>query len=213
MNIQQSRHIDSETPERQAVTWLLFFLLSSVAILGWIAWQRLPDIGYMITDGMAATGWNALRLGWPVWALAGAVSALLSAVIVGLVVKNARERDAKLRVKQAELQIEEANRIADSATRDAEAALKKKSDDAENMRQQAREEIAAAKAAREAANAEVEHSRKRIAELEREIAKLTHDLGRYEARLEGARTAMQRGVAETASLRAELAEARGEVLL
>lgn len=195
----------ADSPRNQARHWLITILIVVTATISWVAWQRLPNIAYMTDENTATTGWAALRLGWPVWLLVGAASALLAAGIAGWAGKNARERDAQARVKRAERQAEEANDIAEDAVIDAQASLSTQMRRAERTEQQAREKIAAAQASRTAADAEAERARTRVAELE-------CDLGRSKARLKGSLRAMQQGEAETAALRTELAILRNEVV-
>src|SRR5690554_1560761 len=186
----------------------LVIALALVAALGvWLHLSVVPDIAWQGHRGDVFTGWGAIRAAWPVYATAGALLALLG-LIGGLIAgETARERDAAARAAEAERERDEAREAAARAVADAEAAVSTERAELQHQQQQqqAREQIAAARAARATLDAEAARGRERIAELERE-------LGRCEARLSGARRAMQRGKAETAELHAELAALRSEIL-
>lgn len=117
-------------------TALLIALCTLIAI-GFLAFQRFPNIAYMTSDYAAISGWSALQAGWPVYSFVIALAALIGLLIGGWAGENSRERDAaeRLATQQAELegqqlqaqQTEQKARInaaeAAQAKRDAEALI------------------------------------------------------------------------------------------
>lgn len=205
MNTHQSRHIKSDPPKYQAVTWLFFCLIITIAALFYLTVKRWDSLAYMITDYSVVTGFNALKNSWPIYALIGGIAILIGVIVGTLSAKTAKQRSAEARALRAESLADDAQKSAEKAHDDAQAAFSEQMRQAELIQQRAREEIAAAKATRTAAIDETAHARKRVADLEKK-------LGRAESRLNGALRAMQKGEANAAELRAELSVLKGELL-
>lgn len=169
----QPRTIHTATPRAQALTWLLTALLITLGVFGWLAWQRLPDVAFMLSDYEALTGWPALLAGWPVWTLAGVATATFSALLGVWAREKALTRDAVARLQRAEQLAEAYRERADHAQQEAEATLAEQVRRATLTEQQAREQIAAAKSARTAANDEATRAMERVGELEYRLAQVT----------------------------------------
>jgi hypothetical protein len=115
---------------------ILIFVLTGI---GWLAFQRFPNIAYMTSDYTSITGWTALTAGWPVYGFVLTLATLIGLLLGGWIGQNSRERDAaeSLASRQAELkgqqlqaqQVEQKARetlaAAEQAKRDAEAHLPK----------------------------------------------------------------------------------------
>jgi hypothetical protein len=217
------RTISTAPPRSQAMTWLLTLLLIGLGVIGWLAWQRLPDVAFLLSDYEALTGWPALLAGWPVWALAGAVTATFSALLGVWARENAQTHDGKVALARAEQQVETYRERADNAQQEAEATLAEQVRRATITEQQAREQIAAAKAARTAANDEATRAVEQVGELEYRLAQVTlqrdnaisatHRRKERIAKLKAELTAVSHAapqalVEENARLKAELLDSR-----
>lgn len=134
---------DLHTPpaHAQAGTWLLSILFITLCVVSWLAWQRFDSIAYMTTSNTASTGWAAFRAGWPVFALAGVVTAIFGSILGLWAGKNARIRDAETRAEHANAQAVEAAKKAENAQDRAEAALAEKIRRAERTEKEARQAI------------------------------------------------------------------------
>lgn len=72
----------------------LFLVLFGLIAVAWLAYQRFPNIAYMVADYRSITGWAALRAGWPVYVLVVAVATLIGLVVGGWIGDTSRESDA-----------------------------------------------------------------------------------------------------------------------
>lgn len=205
MTTHQPRHIKSNTPKFQVITWLFFSLIIAVSVLAYLAVQRWDSLAYMVTDNYVVTGVNALKNSWPIYALIGGVTALTGVFIGTLGAKTAKERSAEARALQAEQLANGAKQSAEKAHHEALAALSEKMRQAELAQQRAREHMAAANATRAAADNEITYARERVEKLEK-------DLARCNNRLRGARKAMENGSDKVSELETELAALRDEIL-
>lgn len=195
------RTINTAAPRAQALTWLLTALLITLGVIGWLAWQRLPDVAYMLREHEAITSWPALLAGWPVWTLAGVATATFSALLGVWARETALSHDTAARLQRAEQLAEVYRERADNAQQEAEATLAEQMRRATITEQQAREQIAAAKSARTAANDEATRAMERVGELEYRLAQVT-------LQRDNAISATHRRKARISKLKAELAAAR-----
>lgn len=164
---------NTSPPRIQIATWLLSILFITLSVVGWLAWERFDSIAYMTTNNTAITGWAAFRAGWPVFALAGVVTAILGTVLGLKVGKNARARDAEARAARAESKAAEAVQAAENAQNQAAASLAEKVRRAERTEKEAHEAIIASKTATLLAE-------NNNHELLKEVASLTKDLAKTE---------------------------------
>lgn len=216
------RTISTATPRAQAMTWLLMLLLFGLGVTSWLAWLRLPNIAFMLSDHEALTGWSALLAGWPVWALVGAVTAIFSALLGVWARKNAQTHDAQVALAQAEQQMEMYRERAESAQQEAKATLAEQIRRATLTEQEAREKIAAAKAARTAADNEANRAVERVGELEYQLAQRTLErdnaistthrrqgrIAKLEAELATVSDAAPQALEENTRLQAEVLDSR-----
>lgn len=216
------RTISTATPRTQAMLWLLTLLLIVLGVTGWLAWQRLPNIAFMLSDYEALTGWSALLAGWPVWTLAGVATAILGVLFGVWARKNAQTHDAQVALARAEQEVEMYRERAESAQEEAEATLAEQVRRATLTEQQAREKIAAAKAARTAADNEANRAVERVGELEYQLAQLTLErdnaistthrrkgrIAKLEAELATVSDAAPQALEENTRLQAEVLDSR-----
>jgi len=148
-----------------------------------------------MTDSYSAiTGWAALRAAWPIYGLAGIVTALVGLLVGGWAGEHVRERDALARVATAEARAAQAEEAAQIAWAEAEAALAAQRQRAERAEQEARQREAAAEQARRDAAAQLPPAYQRITEL-------TEDNALLKRRLAGALESLERRKRQVRELR------------
>ncbi|MGP5144517.1 MULTISPECIES: hypothetical protein [Halomonadaceae] len=136
----------------------LFLVLFGLIAVAWLAYQRFPNIAYMVADYRSITGWAALRAGWPVYVLVVAVATLIGLVVGGWIGDTSRESDAAEALASQQRELAHQQRQAQQAEREAHDTA-----------------IAAAQAKRDA-EALIGPSQKRINELIEENALLKRRL-------------------------------------
>lgn len=122
------------------MTWRrlsLILVLCGLIAIAFLAYQRFPNIAYMVTDYRSITGWSALFAGWPVYALIIVVTSLIGLAVGGWIGETSRESDAaeqlasqqrelahqQQQAQQAERQAHDTAIAAHQAQRDAEALI------------------------------------------------------------------------------------------
>lgn len=166
-------------PRVQVAIWLLAILFVTLGVVSWLAWQRFDSIAYMTTNSTAITGWAAFQAGWPVFTLAGVVTAIMGGILGLWAGENAKTHDAEARAKHANIQAAEAAKKAEKAQDRAEASLVEKVRRAEQREKQAHEAIIAAKAARSVLEKSESDALKEVTRLTLELSEA--ELGRKNA--------------------------------
>lgn len=175
------------------VTLLFVLILAAAGGLGWLHFQVVPRIRWSNDATIFYDGWKAVVKAWPIYAVTGLGSGLISFVLFGYIGESERERAHKQRAEKAEAESALLRKDAENAAQRAQEAL-------EDKQREASEQIKIAKSERKATAHEVERIRAQNAEL-----RAAHDT--MKKRLHGSLKAQHRGKQELIDTRKRLHKA------